>query len=718
MSRRLLPVVLAVGATFPLSAGAAGSGPRPNVVIFATDDLRFDAIGAYGHPFSQTPNLDRLASEGARFDRSYATTPLCSPWRASFLTGQYMSANGWTGNDQHAARAPNLDDATMWHEVLNGAGYRTGYVGKYHLDSWMGDGNPDNRNGTPRPGWDYWAGFTSNQGTHRDIQLNVNGAIVNTTGYTSDTLATYANTFLAGGGNDEPFALVVSYKAVHAPTNDPNDVSPANRGLYSEAQVQAHLDTFAANNYPEATLDANKPVLTRAGGPSGGNPVPGVTGTGNTAIVGQLRQLKDVDDSVGRVIAQLESQGLLENTIIMFTSDSGLGWREHGLGGKSQAYEFSARTPLIVRHPTLAAGGQAPTQFVTNVDIGPTLLAAAGVEVPASMQGRSMLPYLNGSGDAGREVLYLEHNYDGHAPQTNSWQSVIDGRYKYIRYNDYKNVDELYDMRADPHEIYNVISSPAHAAAIKRLKRELQLGHGAALSPGEHRPVYAVPSSFNDFTLAENATAINNTGSGANNRVGANGSTRGGGRNVVFMVELPTLGAGERVGGADFRFLLNSSAGTMPAGLGGDLWSLGIFDGDAQSAVLGSYIEAENDPVAGRVKIQDDLLAPAMAGDQIIRTDGSASQVMAGLLNAFYDGRPDYAGGAYLYLRLNPDMDLGLGTVGWDVAPVENIAHSGDPLLVITVVPEPGSLTMLVAATGCLCLAGRRRRSGEPVCDA
>ncbi|HEX6960269.1 MAG TPA: sulfatase-like hydrolase/transferase, partial [Lacipirellula sp.] len=523
MSQRLIPALAAAlcGVASFAASNARAQDPRPNIVVFATDDLRFDALGAYGHPFAQTPNLDQLAAEGVRFDRSYATTPLCSPWRASFLTGQYMSANGWTGNDQHAARAPDMDDAVMWHEVLNDAGYRTGYVGKYHLDSWMGAGNPENRGGEPRPGWDYWAGFTGNQGTHRDIQLNVNGAIVNTTGYTSDTLATYANTFLAESAGNEPFALVVSYKAVHAPTTNPDDVSPANRNLYSTAQVQAHLDTFPQNNYPEAVLDANKPILSRPGGPSGGDPVPGVTGTSNAAILGQLRQLKDVDDSVGRVLDQLEAQGLLDNTIIVFTSDSGLGWREHGLGGKSLPYEFSARTPLIVRHPTLAAGGQTPDQLVTQIDLAPTLLAAAGVEVPASMQGESLLPYLEGSPVAGREVLYLEQNYDGHAPHTNSWQTVVDNRYKYVRYNDYENVDELYDLQADPYEITNVINAPEHAAALKRLRREVQLGHGAALSPGETRPVYAVPTTFNDFTRAEDGAALNNGGQQSTNRVGA-----------------------------------------------------------------------------------------------------------------------------------------------------------------------------------------------------
>jgi N-acetylglucosamine-6-sulfatase len=676
-----LPVAL--GVALISAANVMGQDVRPNIVIFATDDLRYDAIGAYGHPFSETPHLDQLAAQGVRFDRSYATTPLCSPWRASFLTGQYMSANGWTGNDQHAARRPNMDDAVMWHEVMNDAGYRTGYVGKYHLDSWMGAGNPDNRDGEPRPGWDYWAGFTGNQGTHRDIQLNVNGAIVNTTGYTSDTLATYANSFLAGGSG-EPFALVVSYKAVHAPTNDPDDVSPANRNLYSTTQVQAHVDTFPQNNYSEAVLDANKPILSRPGGPAGGNPVPGVTGTSDAAILGQLRQLKDVDDSVGRVLDQLESQGLLENTIIAFTSDSGLGWREHGLGGKSLAYEFSARTPLIMYHPTLAAGGQTPDQLVTQIDLGPTLLDAAGVEVPASMQGRSLLPYLDGSGTAGREVLYLEQNYDGHAPHTNSWQSVIDDRYKYIRYNDYNNVDELYDMQADPDEINNLVNAPEHAAALKRLRREVQLGHGAALSPGETRSVYAVPTTFNDFTLAESGFAINNSGASSTNRVGALGDNRQGGRNVFYMIELPVLAAGESVAEAEFRFLVTNNTGNMPAGLGGDLWSLGIFDDDAQSRAVTEFHESETDATPGHVKLQDDLLTAATPEDAIIRTDAAASQNLTSLLNGFYAAHPDYDGGSHLFLRLNPDLDLGLTNVGWDMAPVENIAHSADPLLVIT----------------------------------
>lgn len=685
MSLRLLPAIV-VGAALLCTQAASAQDTRPNIVIFATDDLRFDAIGAYGSPFEGiTPNLDRLAADGVRFDRSYATTPLCSPWRASFLTGQYVSAHGWTGNDQHAARAPDMDDATMWHEVLQDTGYRTGYVGKYHLDTWMGAGNPDNRDGDPRPGWDYWAGFVNNQGTHTNIQLNVNGAIVNTSGYTSDTLATYANTFLDGGG-EEPFALVVSYKAVHAPTDVSTDVSPANRNLYSTSQVQAHLNTFPQNTYSEAVLDDNKPILSRNGGPAGGNPVPGSTGTNNASILGQLRQLKDVDDSVGRVLDQLEAQGLMENTIIAFTSDSGLGWREHGLGGKSLPYEFSARTPLIMYHPTLAAGGQTPNQLVTQIDLAATILDAAGVEMPSSMQGTSVLPYLDGSGAAGREVLYLENNYDGHSTVTNSWQAAVDGRYKYVRYNDYRGWDELYDMQADPYEIYNVIDNPAHAAELKRLRREVQLGHGAALTPGETRPVYAVPTSFNDFTLAENGTLLNNTGSTSTNRVGALAS-QGGGRNVFFMIELPVLGEGETVGEAQFSFLVTNNTGNIAANAGGDLWAVGIFSDDAQNRTAGKFLEAENDPNANHIKIQDDLLTAATVGDTIVRTDASASQTLTTLLNNFYDAQPGYEGGSHLFLRLNPDMNLGAVSVGWDLAPVENISHAGDPLLVITATP-------------------------------
>src|SRR4029079_1590064 len=133
------------------------------------------------------------------------------------------------------------------------------------------------------------------------------------------------------------------------------------------------------------------------------------------------------------------------------------------------------------------------------------------------------------------------NNYDGFSTQTNNWQLVMNDRYKYIRYNDYQGVDELYEMHVNPYEINNVIANPAHAAALKGLRRELQLQHGTALTPGEHRDVFAVPTSFNDFTLAENGFMINNTGTGSTNRVGALGNSRGGGRNVFFMFELPVL---------------------------------------------------------------------------------------------------------------------------------------------------------------------------------
>lgn len=347
------------------------------------------------------------------------------------------------------------------------------------------------------------------------------------------------------------------------------------------------------------------------------------------------------------------------------------------------------------------------SQFATNIDIGPTLLAAAGVAVPTSMQGRSLLPYMNHSGDTGRETLYIENNYDGFAPATNNWQSVQDSRYKYIRYNDYQGVDELYDLQTDPSEIYNVIGAPGSAGTLKRLKRELQLSHGAALSPGETRKVYAIPTTFNDFTLDENNAAINNTGATSTNRVGAL-TNRGGGRNVLFMVDLPVLGENEHVSEAAFQFLLTNNTGNLNATIGADLWALGIFGDDAQSRALGLFVESETDTDASHIKIADDLLTASTASDQIIRTDDIASDKLVQILAAFYDANPNYDGGQYLYLRLNPDQNLGLTNAGWDLAPVENISHSGDPLFLITAVPEP--VTAAYFAFGGLALLARRRR--------
>jgi hypothetical protein len=304
------------------------------------------------------------------------------------------------------------------------------------------------------------------------------------------------------------------------------------------------------------------------------------------------------------------------------------------------------------------------------------------------MQGQSFLPYLDGSGTQGREYLYVEQNYDGHYPASNSFQSVQTAQYKYIRFNDNKDVDEMYDLQADPGEIINLAYNPAFVDVAKQLQRQIQLHHGAALTPGAKQPIYAVPSDFNDYTLAENGVVLDNQGRGAQQRVGAL-ANQGGGRNTFFMFELPTIAAGETIRSADFRLLITQVQGVHPAGLGGDLWALGIFDSGDKAPTLSAFLESDVDSNPNHVKLQDDWLTSQTSADAIAKTDNGASALMANMLNEFYASNPDYSGGKYLFLRLNPDMNLGLADIGWDMSPRESGQYSADPLLVLSVFTGP-----------------------------
>ena len=445
MTRRttLIGVLTAFLITLSETAPAADAASRPNIVFILVDDLRWDALGCTGHPFVKTPNIDRIAAEGVLFRNAFVTTPLCSPSRASFLTGRYAHAHGIQGNADDKGASRKLLTFPL---LLQRAGYTTAYVGKWHM-------GPDD---SPRPGFDRWVSFKG-QGVYQNPSLNIDGKVVKTPGYISDILTDQAVEFL-GRKHDKPFCLYLAHKAVHGP------FTPAERHkeLYAD---QAIAPPPSAGDSLEG-----KPALTRT------PPRPPRRGrqpaSHDRIARNQLRALLSIDEGVGRLFKVLTETRQLDNTLLIFTSDNGYFWGEHGLGDKRAAYDESIRIPLLMRCPKLIPGNSTRGQLVLNIDIAPTLLDAAGVAVPAEMHGRSFLPVLREGNAQGRESFLAEYVTEPR-DRIPSWQAVRSKQWKYIHYTGLDAMDELYDLKADPHELQNLIREPGAAGRLKELRAEL-----------------------------------------------------------------------------------------------------------------------------------------------------------------------------------------------------------------------------------------------------
>ncbi len=407
---------------------------RPNIVIVLTDDVRFDAMGCAGDQRLQTPNIDRLAAEGVRFSNAFTTTSLCSPSRASLLTGCYAHRHGVLDN---MSRDPDPADPTLG-QVLQQAGYETAYFGKWHMLA----------RGTPRAGFDHWASFTG-QGEYIRNTMNVDGKWQLVLNYITDELTDHAVKFL-DREHEKPFLLVVGHKAAHAPFMP----APRHESRY------AGVDFSVATGGDAGDL-ANKPDW-------GGRQNEALT---PEDLRNYHRCLLAVDESVGRITETLRKRKLLDDTIFIYTSDNGLMLGEHGgLRDKRAAYEASIRVPLLMRHPKLAPRGRVCEELALGIDIMPTLCEAAGVPVPAPVQGNSLLPVLRGA--RGRDdFLYEYFHEDGPVP---TCLAVRSRDWKYVTYPENRDLPaELYDLRADPNERTNLAGQPAYAGQERELATRL-----------------------------------------------------------------------------------------------------------------------------------------------------------------------------------------------------------------------------------------------------
>jgi len=437
---------------------------RPNIVFVLVDDMRWDEVRAAGHPFIETPNMDRLAHEGALFLNAFATTPLCSPSRACFLTGQYAHTNGIIDNTARPSH-----QLPVFPRDLQQAGYLTAFFGKWHM------GNDD----SPRPGFNHWVAMRG-QGEALDPQLNVDGERVRASGYVTDLLTDYAERFIARAAN-QPFLVYLAHKAIHPNVLQRDDGRVVTLAGQPGGFVAAerHRGRYAGRAMPRRANalkpPLGKPALLRQIGAL--PPLGRETATTDEEIRGRLEMLLAVDDSLGRLLAALEKSGTLDNTVVVLTSDHGYFYGEHGLSEERRlAYEEAIRIPFLVRYPPSVRAGTTPREMVLSVDAAPTLLELAGLTPPASIQGRSLVPIFANTVSEWRSSFLVEYFSDTVFPRIRNmgYVAVRTTRHKYIQYQELENMNELYDLEADPYEERNLAGAPEERPLLERMQSELQ----------------------------------------------------------------------------------------------------------------------------------------------------------------------------------------------------------------------------------------------------
>jgi arylsulfatase A-like enzyme len=452
---------LALFALISLSASQLVQA-KQNVIFILTDDQRYDQLG-FINPEIQTPNIDILAREGVYFKNAFVTTSLCSPSRASILTSQYMHNHGVVDNNSSAKAG-----SRFFPEYLQEAGYNTAFVGKWHMG---GTGGDDSYSDNPQPGFDYWLSFPG-QGNYFPVKdnngktntFNINGERVEQKGYITDELTEYSLAWLKQEqqGQDKPFFLYLSHKAVHA------NFAPAPRheNIYADVNI-AIPDSMADNpdNY------VGKPMWVK----NQRNSWHGVDfpyhSTLNVAEYKRqyYRAIAAVDDSIGRIIKYLEDNNLSENTSVFLMGDNGFLFGEHGLIDKRNAYEESIRVPLLLWSPSMVAAGQSIDKMALGIDIGPTILDIAGAPSPEQFEGDSLLPIIESeirsvsgkSADQWRDSFLYEYYWEFNYPHTPTTFALRSDRYKLIQYHGVWDTEELYDIQKDPKEMNNLIEDPA-----------------------------------------------------------------------------------------------------------------------------------------------------------------------------------------------------------------------------------------------------------------
>ncbi len=452
--RILFIALLSLTLAAPLHAGDT----RPNILYIMSDDHAAHAVSAYGSKVNKTPNIDSIAKDGMRFTHCFVTNSICTPSRASILTGQYSHINGVPVFNPIDPRRPTL--ATY----LQKAGYHTGMIGKWHL-------------GSDPVGFDSW-NILPGQGVYNDPVFITADGRTKHTGYVTDLITDFAIDFIKARPKDKPFFLMCHHKAPHRPwVPDPKYVKKWENIDIPEPETFNDDYKTRSDAAREATMRIDRDLTKtdlKKDQPEGLDAAQLKKWKYQRYMRDYLACVDSVDDSVGRLLEYLDKNGLAENTIVVYTSDQGFFLGDHNWFDKRFMYEESLTMPFLVRWPTKIKAGTVNDGMILNVDFAPTLLDAAGCKVPADMQGRSFLPLLRGEtlSDWRTSMYYRYYHYPmDHRVQPH--YGVRTNDFKLIYFN---KIDqwELFDLKKDARELNNVYDNPAYTETVKSLKEEMK----------------------------------------------------------------------------------------------------------------------------------------------------------------------------------------------------------------------------------------------------
>jgi arylsulfatase A-like enzyme len=452
---------------------------RPNILFIYTDDQSHRSVGCYrdqgAWPWVRTPNIDRIAAEGVRFTSAYGAS-WCSPSRACVMTG--LLPHGIRGVNLTAVLEGSYDPNVCrhWPAVLRESGYHTAMIGKWHLGHDAGHG----RN------WDHsvvWDQHDIRGDWYNNQLLSIDGAPKAVVpGYSTDVYTRFAEDYIRAA-HDRPWMLWLCYNAPHLP----NTIHPRHAEQYKDAGVPVPADVFP----PRPGKPAHMQTWTQWR--KGEDEVPAYAYGKNAKqqplpemVRGYNRLVSALDEGVGKLLKALEDTGQLDNTLIVYTSDQGFAWGEHGFAWKVGAYDACIKAPMIFRLPGSVARGGVCKQPVTVVDLAPTLLGVAGVALPWTMHGSDLRPLLKNAGAAWDRSVMMEHFYLKFGEQTDCavpdkdargplpwWISLRHDRFKYIRTLVPGEVEELYDLEADPQELTNLAPDAKHRATLEDFRARL-----------------------------------------------------------------------------------------------------------------------------------------------------------------------------------------------------------------------------------------------------
>lgn len=483
LSTERCALLLVLSALLTLFTGPlAAADTRPNILFIMADDHGYQAISAYNGKLNQTPNIDRIAKAGMRFDRAFVTNSICGPSRAVILTGKYSHLNGFATNHDRF----NGGQQTV-AKLLQASGYQTAVFGKWHLVS-----DPT--------GFDDWQ-ILQGQGPYYNPAMKTAGGVVKHTGYTTDIITDLAVDWLEKKRDaNRPFFLVYQHKAPHrnwqpppkyldkyknATIPEPDTLFDDYKGRASPAREQEmtvakHLTPNDLKLVPQGGLNPEQKATFEAAYAAENAELKEKNPQGDERTKWNyqryakdyLRCIDSVDENVGRMLDYLDQKDLAKNTIVIYTSDQGWYLGEHGWYDKRWMYEESFRTPLLVRWPGHVKPGSVNSDMVMNLDFAETFLDAAGLPIPSDMQGRSLKPILEGQtpGDWRKSVYY--HYYELAEHRVQPHYGVRTDRFKLISFYG-KQEWELFDLEKDPRELKSVYDDPGYAPVVAELKKEL-----------------------------------------------------------------------------------------------------------------------------------------------------------------------------------------------------------------------------------------------------